>query len=382
MVTYPFQVESKADGMRIPTRTKGYRVIVGTVVAIFALLIAGCSGSGAKAGQGGAGSAAGQTVAFLLPEDVLPRWENEDRRFFKEALAKYAPSAKLLVFNAQNDSSKQQQQAEQALTQGANVLVIIAVDQKAAGVIVNQAKASNVPVVAYDRLILDSPVDYYVSVDGTKVGQLQGDWLAKHTRDGDNIVVVNGSESDDNAHLFNKGYMKVLKPLFDSGARKLVYEAWTPGWDPSKAQQEMEQALTKTNNKVQGVLSANDGMAASIITALGAQGLAGKVPVTGLDGTAQALQLILQGKQGMTVYRSLKEQADKTAQIVSALLKHEKPPTNLFTGTPVNNGKVNIPWATVKPMVIDQHNVAIVMDETGLKPSAVCVGVNPGVGPC
>lgn len=355
------------------------------MVAIVTLMIAGCAGqggSGNEASSGTSGGASGKTVAFLLPENVLPRWENQDSPFFKEALAKYAPNAKLLTFNAANDSSKQQQQAEQALTQGADVLVVIAVDQKAAGVIVNQAKASKVPVVAYDRLILDSPVDYYVSVDGTKVGDLQGEWLAKHTHNGDNIVVINGSESDDNAHLFNKGYMSVLKPLFDSGARKLVYEAWTPGWDPTAAQSEMEQALTKINNNVQGVLSANDGMAASIVTALGAQGLAGKVPVTGLDGTTQALQLILQGKQGMTVYRSLKQQTDETAQIVSALLKGQKPDTKLFTGTPVNNGKVDIPWATVKPMVIDQSNVKIVMDETGLKPSDVCTGVKAGVGPC
>lgn len=345
--------------------------------AIIAALLSACS-----SGDSSKSSGDGSKVAFLLPENVLPRWENQDSPFLKEALAKYAPSATLTTYNAENDSSKQQQQAEQALTEGTDVLVVIAVDQKAAGVIVNQAKAANVPVIAYDRLILDSPVDYYVSVDGTKVGELQGKWLADNTKDGDNIAVINGSETDDNAHLFNKGYMSVLQPLFDSGARNLAYESWTPGWDPATAQTEMEQGLTKTNNDIQGVLSANDGMAASIITALGAQGLAGKVPVTGLDGTTQALQLILQGKQGMTVYRSLKEQTDETAQIVAALLKGEKPADDLFAPEPVNNGQVDIPWATVTPMVIDKSNVNIVMDETGLKPADVCTGVTAGVGPC
>lgn len=363
---------------RTTPKARGW-ALVAIALAAITLLLSGCSSG---AGASSKTSSEGQKVAFLLPENVLPRWENQDRPFFKAALAKYAPSAKLITFNAENDSSKQQQQAEQALTEGADVLVVIAVDQKAAGVIVNHAKAANVPVVAYDRLILDSPVDYYVSVDGTKVGALQGKWLADNTHDGDNIAVINGSDTDDNAHLFNKGYMSVLKPLFDSGARKMVYQAWTPGWDPSTAQTEMEQALTKTNNSIQGVLSANDGMAASIATALSAQGLAGKVPVTGLDGTTQALQLILQGKQGMTVYRSLKEQADKTGQIVSALLSGKKPSDSLFTGKPVNNGKVDIPWATVTPMIIDKKNVNIVMDETGLKPADVCTGVKPGVGPC
>jgi len=362
---------------RTTTTRRGWPVIV-LAVAVFALLLSGCSGGKAAVGA----SSGGKKVAFLLPENVLPRWENQDKPFLMAALAKYAPSAKLMTFNAENDASKQQRQAEQALTEGAAVLVVIAVDQKAAGVIVNQARAANVPVVAYDRLILDSPVDYYVSVDGTKVGELQGKWLAGNTHNGDNIAIINGSETDDNAHLFNKGYMSVLKPLFDAGTRKMAYEAWTPGWDPSTAQTEMEQALTKAHNNIQGVLSANDGMAASIVTVLGAQGLAGKVPVTGLDGTTQALQLILQGNQGMTVYRSLKEQADKTGQIVSALLSGEKPANGLFTGKPVNNGKVDIPWATVTPMVIDKTNVKIVMDETGLKPADVCTGVTAGVGPC
>ncbi len=366
--------------MRGRAETARYRVIATIVAAMaMALVLAGCGGAGSKGTSAGD---AGQTVAFLLPENVLPRWENQDSPFLEEALAKHAPSAQLKTYNAENDAAKQQQQAEQALTEGAEVLVVIAVDQTAAGVIVNLAKAANVPVIAYDRLILDSPVDYYVSVDGTKVGALQGQWLADNTQDGDNIVVINGSESDDNAHLFNKGYMSVLQPLFDSGARNLVYESWTPGWDPTTAQTEMEQALTKTDNDVQGVLSANDGMAASITTALGAQGLAGNVPVTGLDGTTQALQLILQGKQGMTVYRSLKEQADKTGQIVAALLSGQEPPSDLFTGTPVNNGQVDIPWATVEPTVIDEANLNIVMEETGLTASDVCSGVEAGVGPC
>lgn len=365
--------------MRGRAGTARYRMGASVVmVTVVALLMAGCGGGSTSSSAGGGD----QTVAFLLPENVLPRWENQDSPFLEEALAKHAPSAQLKTYNAENDSAKQQQQAEQALTEGAEVLVVIAVDQKAAGVIVNMAKAANVPVVAYDRLILDSPVDYYVSVDGTKVGGLQGQWLADNTQDGDNIVVINGSQSDDNAHLFNEGYMSVLQPLFDSGARKLVYESWTPGWDPTAAQAEMEQALTKTDNDVQGVLSANDGMAASIATALDAQGLAGKVPVTGLDGTTQALQLILQGKQGMTVYRSLKDQADKTGQIVGALLSGQEPPSDLFTDTPVDNGQVKIPWASVEPMVIDQSNLDIVMEETGLKASDVCTGVEAGVGPC
>lgn len=355
------------------------------LLSLFALVMAGC----ATTPEGSTDSATdtieeteAQTVGFLLPEDVLERWENVDRPFFEEALAEYAPGVETLFYNAQNDSSTQQSQGEQALTQGVDVMVIIAVDQEAAGVIVEGAADSGVPVIAYDRLIRNSPVDYYVSVDGVAIGELQGNWLADNTASGDNIAVINGSESDDNARLFRDGYMSVLEPLFDSGERNLVYESWTPGWDPTAAQQQMEQALTQNDNDVQAVLSANDGMAATIITALDAQGMAGDVPVTGLDGTTQGLNLILQGKQGMSAYRSLQEQADKTAQIVAALLSDEEPNPSLFAESTVDNGEVEIPWATVTPQVIEQDNVDLVMDEIGLSPDDVCDNVESGIGPC
>lgn len=357
------------------------------VLTVGALLLAAC-GDADEPADGEAADAeevaeeASGTVGVLLPEDVLERWENVDRPFFEEALAEHAPGAEAIFFNAQNDSSTQQQQGEQALTQGVDVLVIIAVDQEAAGVIVEDAEASDVPVIAYDRLIRNSPVDYYVSVDGVAIGELQGEWLVENTSDGDNIAVINGSESDDNAHLFRDGYMSILEPLFDSGERNLVYESWTPGWDPSAAQQQMEQALTQNDNDIQGVLSANDGMAATIITALEAQGMAGDVPVTGLDGTVQGLNLILQEKQGMSAYRSLQEQADKTAQIAAALLAGAEPDPDLFTGETVDNGQVDVPWSTVTPVVIETDNVDIVMDEVGLGPEDVCDGVDEGTGPC
>jgi D-xylose transport system substrate-binding protein len=320
-------------------------------------------------------------VVFLLPENVTARWESQDKPFFIEAMKKDFPSAQVKVENALNDASKQQAQAEAALASGAKVLVVTAIDQKGAAVIVNDAQKQGVPVIAYDRLIRNAPVAYYVSVDGVRIGELQGSWLADNTKEAARIAVINGSPVDDNAHLFAKGYMGVLKPLFDKGARKLVADVWTPLWDPSKAQAEMEQILTKSNNGVDGVMSANDGMAGGIIAALQAQQLAGKVPVTGLDGTLNSLQLILQGKQSMTVWRSLKEQSGKAAQIVAALLKGEKPPADLFDGATMNNDQVNVPWAKVKPVVITLDNMNLELEDGAVAKEALCKGM-PQVGPC
>ncbi len=320
-------------------------------------------------------------VVFLLPENVTARWESQDKPFFIAAMAKDFPSAQVKVENALNDPSKQQAQAEAALASGAKVLVVTAIDQKGAAVIVNDAQKQGVPVIAYDRLIRDAPVAYYVSVDGLKIGQLQGSWLADHTKQGARIAVIDGSPVDDNAHLFEKGYMSVLQPLFDKGERKEVAEVWTPLWDPSKAQAEMEQILTKSNNGVDAVLSANDGMAGGIIAALQAQQLAGKAPVTGLDGTLNSLQLILQGKQSMTVWRSLKEQSGKAAAITAALLKGEKPAADLFNGATMNNDQGDVPWAKVSPMVIILDNMNLEIEDGAVTKDALCKGM-PTVGPC
>lgn len=353
--------------------------LVGALAASVVVLVIAATASGAPARH--TRTAAGPLVVFLLPENVTARWESQDRPFFIAAMKKAYPGARVEVENALNDAAKQQSQAEAALAKGAKVLVVTAIDQKGAAVIVNDAKKQNVPVIAYDRLIKGAPVAYYVSVDGVKIGELQGSWLAAHTKKGARIAVVNGSPIDDNAHLFAQGYMSKLNPLFKKGQRKQVANVWTPLWDPSKAQSEMEQVLTKTNNGVDGVLSANDGMAGGIIAALSAQGLAGKVPVTGLDGTLNGLQLILQGKQSMTVWRSLREQAGKAAQITAALMKGQKPPAALFKGAVKNNGKVNVPWAKVTPHVITVANMNLEISDGAVTKSQLCKGM-PKVGPC
>ena len=350
--------------------------LLGAAVAVLAIAAVA---SGAPKAHARASS--GPLVTFLLPENVTARWESQDKPFFIAAMKKLYPSAKVQVQNALNDASKQQSQAEAALAGGAKVLVVTAIDQKGAAVIVNDAKRQGVPVIAYDRLIKNAPLSYYVSVDGVKIGQLQGSWLKAHTKTGARIAVINGSPIDDNAHLFAQGYLGVLNPLFKSGARKQVANVWTPLWDPSKAQSEMEQILTKSNNGVDAVLSANDGMAGGIIAALQAQGLAGKVPVTGLDGTLASLQLILQGKQSMSVWRSLNEQATKAAQITAALLKGQKPSASLFGGASKNNGSVKVPWAKVTPRVITVSNMNLEIKDGAVTKSQLCKGM-PKNGPC
>lgn len=322
---------------------------------LFLVLALAAAAAAALAGTVSGQSSQAPLVALLLPENVTPRWEQSDRPLFINALKKLVPEVKVDVLNALNDPAKQQAQAEAELAKGAKVLVIAAIDQKAAAVIVSKARAQGVPTIAYDRLIRNSPLAYYVSFDGVAVGKEQGRWLLAHVKRGARVAVINGSPTDDNAHLFNKGYMSLLTPAAKAGKIKIVANVWTPGWNPPTAQREMEQILTKQNNQIDGVLSANDGMAGGIIAALDAQGLAGKVPVTGQDASLEGLQRIIVGTQGQSVFKDFRLQAPAAAQITAAIIKGTKP-TNINAA--VNNGKVKVPSVLLKVESIDATNIS------------------------
>jgi D-xylose transport system substrate-binding protein len=369
------------QGFNRRPRWQGRMLALATALGLVALLSA-CGGSSSGNTSTGSSSSSSKkvTVAFLLPENLTYRWENQDAPYFKTALQKYYPNANVIVDNAGADASTQQSQAEAALANGAKVLVVAPVDSAAAAVIVNDAKQDNVPVIAYDRLIENAPsLNYYVSFDGFKVGQQQGQYVAQHTPKGGTVVVINGAETDANGVLFHSGYMSVLTPLFNNGTLKKGYESWTPNWDPANAQREMEQALTVLHNNVQAVLSANDGMATTIIAALQAQGLAGKVVVTGQDATVAGLQKILEGTQSMTVYKPLKQEADAAAQITAALLKGQNPTTtlsSLFNGRTTNNGATSVPSVLLQPEVVTKSNIESTVIKDGfVTQQQLCQGV-------
>ncbi len=308
-------------------RLRGGRTL--TTLALGAIvglaLIAAGSASGGKATHRSATAA--PLVAFLLPENVTPRWEGFDHPTFVKSLKKLYPGIKIDVVNAVNNPATQQSQAEQEITKGAKVLVVAPDDGKAFGAVAKKAIKAGVKVVAYDRLISGAKTSAYISFDGVAVGKAQGVWLAAHTKKGSRITIINGATTDNNAHLFNKGYMGILNPLFAAHKRVRVGPSsgtWTPGWDPPTAQKEMEQLLTKSSNGIDAVLSANDGMAGGIIAALKAQGM--KLPVTGQDASLEGVQNILLGTQGMSVFKDFRLQAPAAARITNALLRGKKLP--------------------------------------------------------
>jgi D-xylose transport system substrate-binding protein len=328
-----------------PTRLIG----VGIAVSALALSLAAC-GSG---NSGSSPASSGKKVALLLPESKTTRYESLDRPLFTAALKTDCADCQLIYSNADQDAAKQQQQAEAALTQGANVLVLDPVDGKAAAAIVASAKAQNVPVVAYDRAI--DGANYYVSFDNETVGKLQAttlvDILKKAGKTSGNIAMINGSPTDPNAAQFKKGAHSVL----DTSGFKVAAEFDTPDWSPDKAQAWMEGQLSAIKSGLVGVYAANDGTAGGAIAALKGGGVKPLPPVTGQDSELAAIQRIVSGDQAMTIYKAIKPEADAAAKGAVALANGGKPEsTSDVSGvpstilTPVAVTKANIQDTVVK----------------------------------
>lgn len=306
-------------------------------------------------------ASANPRVAFLLP-DIAPPWEGFDDPAFPKAIEKLYPGVRVDVLDARNNPDIQKSQGENEVAKGAKALVVAAIDGKAFGAVAKRAIQQGVKVVAYDRLITGARISAYVSFNSVTVGHAIGVWIKAHTKHGAKVAIINGSNTDANAHYVNTGMLQVFKTLFTSGARKAVGPrngTWTPGWDPGTAKREMEQLLTKNKNKINAVLSANDDMAAGIIAALEEQKLAGKVPVTGQDASLYGIQNIIRGYQGMTVFKDIRKEAVAAAAITNALLRGGKRLPGINARTP--NGAGTIPSVVLPVKAVGYANLSLLV---------------------
>jgi D-xylose transport system substrate-binding protein len=340
----------------IPRRAVGFAGIAAIAIGLVA---AGCGSSSSSSGGGG------KKIALLLPENKTARYETQDRPLFEKQIKADCPNCSVLYSNANQDPAKQQSQAEAALTQGANVLVLDAVDAASADVIVKRANQQKVPVLAYDRLIPNANIDAYVSFDNVRVGKLQATALTqklKASKASPTITMINGAPTDNNAKLFKQGALSV----FQSSGVTIGKQFDTPDWSPDKAQTEMQQAITALgNNGFQGVYAANDGTAGGAIAAMTSAGIQPSTrPTTGQDAELAAVQRILAGQQFMTVYKAVKLEAPAAATIAVALSKGQKPPTPPINGT-TNNGQKNVPSTILTPVAVTKANInsTIVKDQ-------------------
>jgi D-xylose transport system substrate-binding protein len=326
-----------------------------------------------------------KNIGVLLPEsDSSARYEAYDRPLLDREIKKVLPDATIQYANANNNADTQQNQADAVLTKGACILVVDPNDSEKASAIVQKAKANQVPVIAYDRLIQDPDVAYYVSFDNVRVGELQGQYIADQYRKGAyglkrgaNLVMINGSQTDSNALQFREGALKALKPLVDSKELNLVFDQYTPNWDSARAQSLMEGVLTQQKNNVQAAYVANDGLANTVIAALRAQKLDGKVLVTGQDATVTGIQNILTGDQAMTIYKPIAKEAEATAQLVAALSNGTDPGSLVNGQTNLQQGGGQVKSVLLAPVAVDKTNVQQTVFADGfLKKEQICNGLN------
>ncbi|MFL6126344.1 substrate-binding domain-containing protein [Actinophytocola sp.] len=303
-------------------------------------------------------------IALLLPENATPRYEAADKPYFEAEVAKKAPDCEVLYFNAANDGTKQQQQAETALTQGARALVLDSADTTAAASIVEQAKAKGVKTIAYDRTP-NGPVAYEFTFNAEQVGQFQGQALVDAMTKagvpkGAQVVMINGDTSGPEALKFKQGAHKVI----DSSGYTVGAEYDTPKWSPDTATTEMSQAITKIGkDNIKGVNVANDTMAGAAINAMQQAGISSLPPVTGQDAATDGLQRILLGTQTMTIYKALKKLAVAAADAAVAVATGK--PVAGTTTTVTNATGDSIPANLLTPVVVMTENLksTVVADE-------------------
>jgi len=274
--------------------------------------------STAAASFAGGKAEGGVKVGLSFAEFEVERWSREKDRMTD--LAKKAGAAEVVYQVANNDANLQNAQIENMVSQGVKVIIIVAVDGEACATAVDQAAKAGVACIAYDRLIKTNKLAAYITFDNVEVGKQEALGVLDVVKKG-NFALLGGSPTDNNAHLVRRGQMEVLQPLIDKGDVKIVGDQFVDGWSQEKALGIMENMLTANQNKIDAVVASNDTTGLGAMEALSAQGLAGKVPVSGQDATAAACKAIAEGKFTVTVFKDINLLSPMAVDIAMKLAK-------------------------------------------------------------
>ncbi|MGL5285634.1 MAG: D-xylose ABC transporter substrate-binding protein [Aeromonas sp.] len=288
-------------------------------------------------------------IGMAIDDLRLERWQKDRDIFVKKA---ESLGAKVFVQSANGNEETQMSQIENMINRGVDVLVIIPYNGQVLSNVIAEAKREGIKVLAYDRMINNADIDFYISFDNEKVGEMQAKSILSHVPQG-NYFLMGGSPVDNNAKLFRKGQMNVLEPLIKSGKVKVVGDQWVDAWLAENALKIMENALTANQNKIDAVVASNDATAGGAIQALEAQGLAGKVAISGQDADLAGIKRIVAGTQTMTVYKPITKLADTAAQIAVDLGDGKAPQSNAT----LNNGIKDVPSYLLTPIAVDKSNI-------------------------
>jgi D-xylose transport system substrate-binding protein len=308
------------------------------------------------------------TVAFLMPDQASTRYEQHDYPGFAAEMKKLCPGCKVIYQNADADASRQQQQFNSVISQGAKAIVLDPVDSTAAASLVKLAQSQGVKVIAYDRPIPTAPADFYVSFNNEGIGKAIADSLVEHLKAlkvdpaSGGLLQINGSPTDAAAGLIKKGIHSSL----DSSGYKILAEFDTPEWAPPKAQQWASGQITRFSSQIVGVVAANDGTGGGAIAAFKAAGVDPVPPVTGNDATIAALQLIIAGDQYNTISKPSEIVAAAAANVAVKLLSGETPKAEMTL--------YDTPSQLFTPAVVTQENLkAEIVDKKINTAEELCV---------
>lgn len=338
---------------------KKRKIVALMMTAVMSIaLLAGCGNGNTAIKDEGSNGEDKIVIGLSLPTQKEERWVRDKEQMEAEA-ERLGIELKIQVSN--NDVAQQASQVENLISQGVDVLILAPHDASAAAASVEKAHEAGIKVISYDRLIMNTDVDLYLSFDNVKVGELQGEYITSEIPKG-NYIVMSGAPTDNNAKLFKEGAMKFIQPLVDSGDINIVAEQGVDDWNPENALKIVENALTANNNDVQAILAPNDGTAGGAIVALTAQGLAGEVPITGQDSSLDAAQRIVEGTQSMTIFKDTRELGTSAIEAAVKIANGEEVNTE---GNVVNNDKIDVPSLLLTPYVVTKDNIDELLIDSG-----------------
>ncbi len=296
-------------------------------------------------------------VGFLLHALDKERWEN-DRDYLTEKVKELGGTLRVEV--AGNDADKQLEQARKLLAEGVDILVVVPVDQFAAAEIVSAAREKEVKVISYDRLILNSRLDFYVSTDNVKIGELQAGYLTTIKPAG-NYALIGGAQNDHNSQFLYLGQLNILQPLIERGDIKLIYNELTDSWSEKEGYNHTLRIL-ELPEKVDVIIAGNDAIAMGVLNALKDNGIDREVLVAGMDADLRNLQEIVKGTQEITVYKPIEKMAATTAQIAFKLANGEKFENTYQT---VSNGEMLVPAVLHDAVIVNKENLKLTVISEG-----------------
>jgi len=320
-------------------------------------------------------NAEGKTIAVSWKTFQEERWKTDEAAI--KAVVE-AAGDKYISTDAQGSAQKQAADIESLISQGVDVIMVVAFDSDAILPSIQAINDAGIKAIAYD-VQFEDPNALYITFDNVGVGRLMAKTMLEKGRQDGNFAFIKGDKGDPNATFLFQGIMEVLQPQIDSGAIKNVCETFVDGWKPDNAQKAMEQCLTANDNKIDAVISENDGMASGVVAALTAQGLAGTVPVTGQDGDKAALNRVALGTQLVSVWKDSRVLGKLAAEAAVAMANgtpmEELPGVGKFSG-----GKkgVEMNAILIEPNPITRANLSDVIDGGWITKEEVCAGVPAG----